>query len=155
MISCLGSFQNDPRSFWNYLNHVTLRRSVPRRPGRAGWLRRRPRTDGRVEVRAKPVPKLVEPRTFEQCVLKEEHSHQTFGQWRRHRSDVQSGLPSTTLDHVSATQQRVPRNNYPYNRRGRGCLLAPSTTRTPPAGTLPPLSSNVCFANYLLGYVIE
>ena len=41
------------------------------------------------------------------------------------------------------------------NRRGRGCLLTPSTTRTPPAGTLPPLSSNVCFANYLLGYVIE
>ena len=83
LISCLGSFQNDPsRSFWNDLNHVTLRRSVPRRPDRAGWLRRRPRTDGRVEVCAKPVPTLVEPRTFEQCVLKEEHSHQTFGQWR-------------------------------------------------------------------------
>ena len=107
MISFLGSFQNDLGSFWNDLNHVTLRRSVlrPRRPDRAGWLRRRPRTDGRVEVCAKPVPTLAEPRTFEQCVLKEEHSHQAFGQWRRHRPDVQSGLPSTTLDHLSATQQ--------------------------------------------------
>ena len=99
----------------------------------------------------KPVPALVEPRTFEQWLLKEEHSHQTFGQWRRHRSDVKSGLPSTTHDHVSATQ-RPP---YIYNRRGRGCLLAPSTTRTPPAGTLPPLSSNVCFVNYLLECDIE
>ena len=100
LINCLGSFQNGPRSFWNDLNHVTLRRSVPRRPGRARWLRWRPRTDGRVEVCAKSVPTLVGPRTFEQCVIKEEHSHQTFGQWRRHRSGVQSGLPSTTLVHV-------------------------------------------------------
>ena len=39
MISCLGSFQNDPRSFWNYLNHVTLRRSVPTsQPGIAVFL---------------------------------------------------------------------------------------------------------------------
>ena len=30
------------------------------------------RTDGRVEVCAKSVPTLVEPRTFEQCVLKVE-----------------------------------------------------------------------------------
>ena len=35
---------------------------------------------------------------------------------------------------------RVPRNDHPCKRRGRGGLLAPSTTRTPPAGTLPPLS---------------
>ena len=85
VINCLGSFQNDPRSLWNDLNHVTLRCSVPRRPGRAGWLRRRPRADGRrrvveVEVCAKPVPTLAEPRTFEKCVLQEEHSHQTFGE---------------------------------------------------------------------------
>ena len=37
------------------------------------------RTDGRVEVCAKSVPTLVEPCTFEQCVLKEEHSNQTSG----------------------------------------------------------------------------
>ena len=40
-----------------------------------------------------------------QWLLKEEHSHQTFGQWRRHRSDGQSDLPSTTRDHVSATKR--------------------------------------------------
>ena len=30
LIKCPGSFQNDPRSFWNYLNHAILRRSAPR-----------------------------------------------------------------------------------------------------------------------------
>ena len=70
----------DPRSFWNYLNHATLRRSAPRCPGRVGWLRRRPRAGSRVTECGKPVPTLVEPRTFEeQCVLKEEHSNQTSG----------------------------------------------------------------------------
>ena len=111
MIKCLWPFQNGPGSFWNTLNHATFRRSAPRRPGRAGWLRRRPQTDDRVEVcTIKPVPALLaEPRTFfEQCVLKEEHSHQTFSQWRRHQPDGQSDLPSTALDHASATQ-RSPR----------------------------------------------
>ena len=98
LISC-------PGSFWNDLNHVTLRRAPRGRPDLAGWLPRRVRTDGRVEVCGKPVPTLVEPRTFEQWLLKEEHSHQTFGQWRRHRSDGQSDLPSTTRDHVSATKR--------------------------------------------------
>ena len=81
VISCLGSFQNDLGSFWNDLNHATLRRSVPRRPGCVGWLRQRPRTGGRVKACGKPapVPTLAEPRTFEQCVLKEEHSNQTSG----------------------------------------------------------------------------
>ena len=37
----------------------------------------------------------------------------------------------------------VPRNDRPRNHRGRGCLLAPSTTRTPPAGTLPLVLLNV------------
>ena len=46
-----------------YLNHVTLRRSVPRCPDRVGWLPRCVRTDGRVEVCGKPVPALVERRT--------------------------------------------------------------------------------------------
>ena len=54
---------------------------------------------------AKIVPALVEPRTFVQWVLKEQHSHQTFGQWRRQQSEGQSGLPSTALDHVSATER--------------------------------------------------
>ena len=63
-------------------------------------------TDGRVELCAKIVPKLAEPRTFEQWLLKEKHSHQTFGQWRRrHRSDGLSDLPPTTRDHVSATKR--------------------------------------------------
>ena len=64
-----------------YLNHVTLRRSAPRCPGRVGWLPLCVRTDGRVEVCSKPVPTLVEPCTFVQWMLKEQHPHQTFGQW--------------------------------------------------------------------------
>ena len=35
------------------------------------------RTDGRVEVCAKSVPTVAEPRTFVQWVLKEQNSHQT------------------------------------------------------------------------------
>ena len=109
MISCLGPFQNNLGSFWNDLNHATLRRSVPRRPhGRPdlaaeGCLPRCVRTDGRVEMRTKPVPTLVEPRTFEHCVLKEEHSNQTSGHGAGIWPDGQSGLPSISLDHVSAT----------------------------------------------------
>ena len=62
-----------------YLNHVTLRRSAPRCPDRAGCLPRCVRTDGRVKLCGKIVPTLVEPRTFEQWLLKEEHSNQTSG----------------------------------------------------------------------------
>ena len=91
-----------------------------------------------VEVCAKTVPALVEPRTFVQCVLKEQHSHQTFGQWRRQQSDGQSGLPSTALDHVSATE----RSPMCY-RRDRGCLLIPSTDRTPPAAGWHPATGGV------------
>ena len=65
MVKCLWPFQNRPKSIWNDRNHATFRRSALRRPGRAGWLRRRPRTGGRVEVcTIQPVPALVEPRTF-------------------------------------------------------------------------------------------
>ena len=45
-------------------------------PGLAGCLPRCVRTDGRVEVCAKSVTTLVEPCTFEKCVLKEKHSNQ-------------------------------------------------------------------------------
>ena len=79
LIKCLGVFQNTPRTYVNVLNHVTLRRAPRGRPDLAGCLPRCVRTDGRVEVCAKSVPTLVEPRTFEQCVLKEEHSNQTSG----------------------------------------------------------------------------
>ena len=49
----------------------------------------------------------------------------------------------------------MPRNDRPCNRRGRGCLRTPSTDRTSPADTLPPVVSNVRFANSLLGFLIE
>ena len=105
VISYLGVFLNTPGVFLNTIR-CTLRRAPRGRPGRAGWLPRCVRTDGRVEVCAKLVPTLVVgPRTFVECVLKEQHSHQTFSQWRRHRSDGQSGLPSTALDHVRATER--------------------------------------------------
>ena len=90
----------------NVLNHATLRRAPRGIPDLAGCLPRCVRTGGRVKECGKPVPTLVEPRTFEQCVLKEEHSNQTSGHgagiiW----SDGQSGLPSISLGHVSATQR--------------------------------------------------
>ena len=50
---------------------------------------------------------------------------------------------------------RVPHNEHPCNRCGHGCLMAPSTDRTPPAGTLRPLVSKVRFASSLLGFLIE
>ena len=139
-----------PWGVLKHLNHVTRGRASRGRPDHAGCLPRCVRTDGRVEVCAKSIPALAEPRTFVQWVLKEQHSHQTFGQWRRQQSEGQSGLPSTALDHVSATA-----SDHPCYGRGRGCLLAPSTDRTPPAGTLPPVVSNVRFANSLLGFLIE
>ena len=37
----------------------------------------------------------------------------------------------------------MPRNYHPRNRCGRGCLLTPSTVRTPPAGTFKLVSANV------------
>ena len=94
-----------PRYFGKDLNHVIWGPTVRGRPDLAGSLSRRVRTDSRVELCAKPVPTLVEPRTFVQWVLKEQHSHQTFGQWRRHHTDGQSGLPWTALDQVSATER--------------------------------------------------
>ena len=114
VISCLGVFQNTPGVFWNTLNHVTGRRASRGRPDHAGCLPRCVRTDGRVEVCAKIVPALVEPRTFVQWVLKEQHSHQTFGQWRRQQSAGQSGLPSTALDHVSATERSTMLTPRPW-----------------------------------------
>ena len=37
----------------------------------------------------------------------------------------------------------MPRNDGPCNCRNSGCLLTPSTVRTPPAGTFPLVSANV------------
>jgi len=105
MISTPGTFQYVLGTFTYVLNHVTRARPSRGRPDLAGSLSRRVRTDSRVELCAKPVPTLVEPRTFVQWVLKEQHSHQTFGQWRRHHTDGQSGLPWTALDQVSATER--------------------------------------------------
>ena len=105
VIKCPGVFQNTPGVFWNTLRCTILRRAPRGRPGLAGCLPRCVRMDGRVEVCARSVPALAEPRTFVQWVLKEQHSYQTFGQWRRQQSDGQSGLPSTALDHVSATER--------------------------------------------------
>ena len=106
VIKCLGVFQNTPGVFLNTIGCATLRRAPRGCPGgRAGWLPRCVRTDGRVDVYAKMVPTLADPHTFVQWVLKEEHPHQTFDQWRRHRSDGPSGLSSTSPGHVRATQR--------------------------------------------------
>ena len=82
LIKCPGTFQNALGAFRNAITYATLRRAPRGRPDLAGCLPRCVRTDtGRVEVCGKPVPTtlVVEPRTFEQCVLKEEHSNQTSG----------------------------------------------------------------------------
>ena len=136
--------------FLNPIRCVTLRRAPRDRPGLAGCLPRCVRADGRVDVRAKSVPTLVEPRTFVQWMLKEQHSHQTFGQWRRYINRM-----ANPACHRPRSTIRVQRNDHPCHCRGRGCLLAPSTARIPPAGTLPPVLSNVRFANSLLGLLIE
>ena len=70
VISCLGTFWNALGAYRNAIAHVTLRRAPRGRPDLAGCLPRCVRTDGRVEVCAKSVPALAEPRTFEKCVLK-------------------------------------------------------------------------------------
>ena len=77
------------RCFWStlgvFLNTIqcaTLRGPPRGRADRVRWLLG-PRcvlTDGRVEVCAKSVSTLAKSHTFEQQVLEEQHSHQTFGQ---------------------------------------------------------------------------
>ena len=64
------------------------------------------RTDGRVEVCANTVPTVAEPRTFVKWVLKEQHhSHQTSASGAdNNRMANLPGLPSTALDHLSATE---------------------------------------------------
>ena len=45
--------------------------------------------------------------------------------------------------HRPRSTMQVPRNYHPRHRCDRWCLLAPSTVRTPPAGTFPLVSENV------------
>jgi len=97
----------------NVLNHATLRRAPRGRPGLVGCLLRSVRPDGRrtggqVELCGKnrsdtdwPNRKL----SCSGCSKRSTHTRQTFGQWRRHQSDDQSGLSSTAPDHASATQR--------------------------------------------------
>ena len=94
-----------PRAFRNVITHATLRRVSRGRPDLAGCLPRCVRTDGRVKLCEKIVPTLAEPHFRAVWVLQEGHSQQTFGQWRRHQSDGQSGLSSTAPGHMSATQR--------------------------------------------------
>ena len=67
--------------------------------------------------------------------------HSASGQWRRQQSEGQSGLPSTALDHVSATERSPMLPPRPW------VSVDTSTDKTPPAGTLSPVVSNVRFAN--------
>ena len=105
LISTLGTSQDVLGTSVDVIYTYVWGPTVRGRPDLAGSLSRRVRTDSRVELCAKPVPTLVEPRTFVQWVLKEQHSHQAFSQWRRHHTDGQSGLPWTALDQVSATER--------------------------------------------------
>ena len=76
-----------------------------RRPDGAGWLARRVQTGRRVKLSWPMVRGWYEPCTFEQWVLfEEEPSQHTSGTMRRRPRDGRSGLPSTTLDHLSATE---------------------------------------------------
>ena len=104
VINLPGSSLEYPRYSQEYLNHVTFAPPRGGRPDGAGWLPRRVRTDGRVKLSGTRVRAGYEPCTFEQQALFEDHSQHTFGRWRRPARDGQSGLPSTTLDYVSATE---------------------------------------------------
>ena len=105
LVSSLESSLEDPRYSQEYLNHVTFAPPRGGRPDGAGWLPRRVRTDGRVNLSRRVVRARYEPCTFEQQTLFEDHSQHTFDRWRRPARDGRSGLPSTTLDHVSATER--------------------------------------------------
>ena len=88
-----------------YLNHVTVAPPRGGRPGGAGWLARRVQTGRRVKLPGPMVRGWYEPCTFEQWMLIfEEHSFHTSGTMRRRPRDGRSGLPSTTLDHVSVKE---------------------------------------------------
>ena len=104
LINLPGSSLEYPRYSQEYLNHVTFAPPRGGRPDGAGWLPRRVRTDGRVNLSGRGMRAGYEPCTFEQQALFEDHSQHTFDRWRRPARDGQSGLPSTTLDYVSATE---------------------------------------------------
>ena len=105
MIKQLESSLEYPRYSQEYLNHVTFARPRGGRPDGAGWLARRVQTGRRVKLPRPMVRGWYELCTFEQWMLFEEHSHHTFRRWRRPVRDGLSGLSSTTLDHVSATER--------------------------------------------------
>ena len=147
-----GVLSGVPRYSTDVILHVIWGPTVRGRPGLAGSLSRCVRTDSRVELCAKPVPTLVEPRTFVQWVLKEQHSHQAFSQWRRHHTDGQSGLPSTALDQVSATERAPMSPPRPWV--SVGTIHGQNTSGWPPC-TLPPVVSDVRFANKILEFIIE
>ena len=60
-----------------YLNHVTFAPPRGGRPDGAGWLPRRVRTDGRVNLSGRGVRERYESCTFEQWMLFKEHSLHT------------------------------------------------------------------------------
>ena len=110
----------------------------------------RVRADGRrVKLCGKSVPTLVEPHIS--CSGRSKRSTHT----RRSASGADINRMINLAYPRPRPTLRVPRNDRPCNRCGRGCLLAPPTDRTPPAGTLPPVVSNVRFTNSLLGFLIE
>ena len=107
MISSPGSSLEFIRYSQEYLNHhVTFAPPRVGRPDGAGWLARRVQTGRRVKLPEPMVREWYEPCTFEheQWVLFDEHFLHTSGTMRRRPRDGRSGLPSTTLDHVSVTQ---------------------------------------------------
>ena len=105
VVSSLESSLEDPRYSQEYLNHVTFAPPRGGRPDGAGWFPRRVRTDGRVNLSRRGVRVRYESCTFEQQTLFKDHSQHTFDRWRRPARDGRSGLPSTTLDHVSVTER--------------------------------------------------
>ena len=68
-------------------------------------LARRVQTGRRVKLPRPMVRGWYEPCTFEQWMLFEEHFLHMSGTMRRRPRDSRSGLPSTTLGHVSATER--------------------------------------------------
>ena len=105
LIKQLASSLEYLRHSQEYVNRVTFAPPRGGRPDGAEWLARRVQTTGRrVKLPGPMVRGWLEPCTFGQWMLFEENSPHTPGTMRRRPRDGRSGLPPTTLVHVSATE---------------------------------------------------
>ena len=138
------------------LNHATLRRASRCRPGLVGCLPRCVRTDGRVKLCGEIVPTLAEPRTANFRAVGAQRGALTLTPDVRPVAPTSIGWPiwhvlgrarpcecHATTAHVTAAAVGVCWHHHPR------------TDRTPPAGTLPPVVSNVKIHHLIIGISVD